>query len=269
MTSPIRSCSRQRRVAKVCKRQPHVTLALVGCIVHRHQQPLASGALPRKDQKAIPGPVAVPGRCALEQLPVAVAHDRLTQHGKQPVVKLFQPLVDRFLRTSNQMGRDACPAPLELSLVKETQTGGQEREDCRGFMHVRRERGRRPRLVVVFHEAGQLVLIVEPGVEMLAHRPGVPLAEAVVEPFVVGVVESLLLHRPFPIPVDLGHERKFGCLRRTDSVAFGQKSSARMPHVLSNTSGRTSMAMSQRTPSHCPAILSNSPIIASCNCGLP
>mgnify|MGYP003694010037 CR=1 FL=1 len=62
---------------------------------------------------------------------------------------------------------------------------------------------------------------------------------------------------------------KCGCFRRTDSVAFGQKSSARMPQVRSNTSGKTSMAMSQRTPSHCPAILSSSPIIACCNSGLP
>ena len=50
-----------------------------------------------------------------------------------------------------------------------------------------------------------------------------------------------------------------------DSVAFGQKRSARMPHVRSNTSGKTSMAMSQRTPSHCPAIFSSSPIIACCS----
>ena len=42
-----------------------------------------------------------------------------------------------------------------------------------------------------------------------------------------------------------------------------------MPQVRSNTSGSTSMAMSQRTPSHCPAILSSSPIIASCVAGLP
>ena len=38
-----------------------------------------------------------------------------------------------------------------------------------------------------------------------------------------------------------------------------------MPQVRSKTSGSTSMAMSQRTPSHCPAILSSSPIIASCS----
>ena len=42
--------------------------------------------------------------------------------------------------------------------------------------------------------------------EVLAHRPGVPFAKPVVEPLVVGVVEALLLQRPFQIPIDLGHE---------------------------------------------------------------
>ncbi len=66
--------SRHCAVAEVCKRQPHVALALVGRVVHRHQQPLATGALPGKGQEAIPRPVALPGRSALEQLPFAVAH---------------------------------------------------------------------------------------------------------------------------------------------------------------------------------------------------
>jgi len=52
------------------------------------------------------------------------------------------------------------------------------------------------------------------------------------------------------------------------TVARGQKRGARFPHVRSKTSGRTSMAISQRTPSHCPAILTSSPIIASCVAGL-
>ena len=41
-----------------------------------------------------------------------------------------------------------------------------------------------------------------------------------------------------------------------------------MPQVRSKTSGSTSIAMSQRTPSHWPAIFSSSPIIASCVAGL-
>jgi hypothetical protein len=63
-------------------------------------------------------------------------------------------------------------------------------------------------------------------------------------------------------------KRKPGTRSRTRRVASGQKTGARRPHVRSNTSGRTSMAMSQRTPSHCPAIRSSSPIIASCVAGL-
>jgi hypothetical protein len=80
------------------------------------------------------------------------------------------------------MGRDALPAPQELALVKEPQPGRQKRDDRRGIVDFRRERRSRPRLVVVFQEARQLVLLIEPGVEMLAHRPRMSLAQAVVEP---------------------------------------------------------------------------------------
>ena len=54
--------------------------------------------------------------------------------------------------------------------------------------------GGRPWLVVILHEAGKLALVVEPGVEVLANGPCVSLAEPIVEPLVVGVVEALLQH---------------------------------------------------------------------------
>ncbi len=63
-------------------------------------------------------------------------------------------------------------------------------------------------------------------------------------------------------------KRKPGTRSRTRRVASGQNSGARRPQVRSNTSGSTSMAMSHRTPSHCPAILSSSCVIASCVAGL-
>ena len=50
-------------------------------------------------------------------------------------------------------------------------------------------------------------------------------------------------------------------------TARAQNGTGRRPHVRSKTSGRTSIAMSHRTPSHWPAIFSSSPIIASCVCG--
>jgi hypothetical protein len=43
--------------------------------------------------------------------------------------------------------------------------------------------------------------------------------------------------------------RKRGRARRTASAAFDQKRAGRIPEVRLNTSGKTSMAMSQRTPS--------------------
>src|SRR5262245_10494171 len=101
------------------------------------------------------------------------------------------------------MRRDALLAPLELSLMKEPQPRGQEGNAGCGLLYFWREWCLCSRLVVVFQEASHLVLIVQPRVEMLANGPGVPLAQAVVQSFVIGVVESLLLQRPFQVPVDL------------------------------------------------------------------
>jgi hypothetical protein len=59
----------------------------------------------------------------------------LVQHGKQAVVELCQPLIDRFLRGSDKMGRDAFFTSLELPLVEEPQARRQKCDDCGGFMH--------------------------------------------------------------------------------------------------------------------------------------
>ena len=64
-------------------------------------------------------------------------------------------------------------------------------------------------------------------------------------------------------------KQKPGARWRTRCVASGQNGAAAMPQVRSKTSGSTSMAMSQRTPSHCPALFSNSAAIASWVAGLP
>src|SRR5439155_23720952 len=77
-----------------------------------------------------------------------------------------------------------------------------------GLMHRGRECCRRPWLVVIFHEASELVLIIQLCAQMLPHRPRMPLAQPVVESLVVSVVEALLLHGPFEVPVHLGHEAK-------------------------------------------------------------
>ena len=61
-----------------------------------------------------------------------------------------------------------------------------------------------------FPGTGPSSLIVEVGAQMVAHRPGMALAKAVIQPLVVRVIEPLLLQGPFEIPVDLRHEQEAG-----------------------------------------------------------
>ena len=129
---------------------------------------------------------------------------------EQPVVELLQALVHGLDRTANQVRGDPLPASFELPLMKEAQPRRQERDDSRRLVGAGGKRRGRARLVVVFQEAGHLVLVIEARVEVLADRPRVPLAQPVVQPLVVRVVEPLLLQRPFEIPVDLGHEAEAG-----------------------------------------------------------
>src|SRR5208283_3989070 len=104
------------------------------------------------------------------------------------------------------MGRNAFASPLELSLVEEPQSWRQKGKNCRSLMNSRSEGSGYAWLVVVFQEAGQFVLIGWVRPEMFADRPGFPVAKAIIESFVVSVIESLLLQGPFEIPIDLGHE---------------------------------------------------------------
>jgi hypothetical protein len=50
-----------------CKRQPNMTLALIGGIVHRDYQRLPRGALPGENQKAIVSLVTFPAGGTLKQ----------------------------------------------------------------------------------------------------------------------------------------------------------------------------------------------------------
>src|SRR5262249_45594775 len=155
-------------------------------------------------QEAIPCPVAIPGRHALQQLPTAVADCRLTQDAEQFIVELPYCLIDGFVWAAAKMRRDAFLPAVGLSLMKEPQARGQEVQTGRRLVDSRREDGCGARLVVVLQKASHLVLIVETREEVFAYRPGMTIAETVIEPFVVRVIEPLLLKRPFQVPVDLG-----------------------------------------------------------------
>src|SRR6188474_1522809 len=61
---------------------------------------------------------------------------------------------------------------------------------------------RRARLVMILHEARELVLVVESGVKVLPYRLRLTIAKPIVQSFVVRVVEPLLLHGPLEVPID-------------------------------------------------------------------
>ena len=107
-----------RAAREAGKRQPHVTLALMGGIVDRDQEPFGSGRLPRKGQEAVRSPVAFPCRRGFEKLPRAAAHQGVPQHGEQPPVELLHGRVHGLVRTAAQMRRDPPLPPFELPLVE-------------------------------------------------------------------------------------------------------------------------------------------------------
>jgi hypothetical protein len=61
---------------------------------------------------------------------------------------------------------------------------------------------------------------------------------------------------------------KVGYFACTAAVAFGQNGSGVIPQVRWKISGNSSIAMSQRTPSHFPAMLISSSSRAVCRSGL-
>ena len=79
----MRSLSRTVRPAgQIGKQRAHVALALVACIVDGDQQLLAvPGVGP--GQEVIPRSVAVPGRHAFQQGPLAFPHSRLSEHRQE------------------------------------------------------------------------------------------------------------------------------------------------------------------------------------------
>jgi hypothetical protein len=106
------------------------------------------------------------------------------------------------------MRRDAFFAAFELALVKEAQTGRKVGNDGGSLVRPGRKGCRGARLVVIFEESRQLFLVIESRGKVLADRQRHLIAEAVIEPLVIGVIETLLQHRPFEIPVRFGHEEK-------------------------------------------------------------
>ena len=105
------------------------------------------------------------------------------------------------------------------------------------------------------------------------HLLGALVHEPVVEPLVVAEVEALLLQRPLQVPVRLGHEPESGMRlvapRRSPSASSRPAVARRprSPQVRAKMSFITSIAMSQRTPSHWSAMSRSVSTTAARSCG--
>src|SRR5829696_7460791 len=82
--------------------------------------------------------------------------------------------------------------------------------DRRRSLLIGWERGCRPRFIVILDKPHQLTLVGWVGLEMSAYRACTAMRQPVVQSFVVAVVKTELLQRPFRVPVRLGEEDEAG-----------------------------------------------------------
>src|SRR5262245_17640660 len=128
--------------------------------------------------------------------------------GKELRVEVAKPKVDRLAGASPQEDRQPDGPSLELSFVKEPQAWQRCTRHGRRSLFLRRKRGRGARLVVVFDEAKEPVLVRNVGEEMLANAGRVVVLEPIVEAFVVAEVEPEFLELPLEVPVRFGDEKE-------------------------------------------------------------
>jgi hypothetical protein len=88
--------------------------------------------------------------------------------GQQPPVPAGQARVQRFVRPPGQEDRRPDPAALELTFVPQRRAGQRRHGDGRGPFGIRWHAAGDARLVVVFQEAHQPLLIVQVGAQMVS-----------------------------------------------------------------------------------------------------
>ena len=104
--------------------EAHVALALVPGVVDYDECSLTIASLPAPGDAAVPRPVAIPSRHAIEKVPLAIRNGRMAENRKQVFVEALQCFIDRLPWRANEMRRDALPPSVELALMKEPQTRG-------------------------------------------------------------------------------------------------------------------------------------------------
>ena len=180
-------------------------------VVHDHDIAGTGRPLPGISDEALGGGIARPGLPRLQERPGTVAERIIClQHRQEPRIEGRDLRIRGLDRPAAQMRGQAHPGTLGLALLEEAKARGEEGDDGGGLVLGPGEGGRSPRLVMVLQKAGQLVLIVEAGEEMTPDLRRIGMAQPVIEPLVVAIVEALVLQRPFEVPIDLRHESEAG-----------------------------------------------------------
>src|SRR4051812_26360934 len=125
-------------------------------------------------------------------------------------VEVEECRVAGFVWSSAQMHGNLPDSAVELPIMEKAQTGTQKSQYGCGAVLVRRKYSSRTGLIMILEETRRLHLELDVGTEVIAYGAGMPFAESIVEPLVVGVIKPLLLQCPFEIPIDFRHEQKVG-----------------------------------------------------------
>jgi hypothetical protein len=165
-----------------------------------------------------------------------------------------QVLVHGLVRAAGEEHRQPHPPALELALVPQGRARKSGDRDRGRSLPRRIERGGGPALVVVLEEPDQASLVRDVRFEVTPNRLRAGVEQPVVEPLVITVVEPELLEVPLEVPEASAMNTNSGWTARTASITSRQYSESggdptRSPQVRENTSFRSSIAMSHRTPS--------------------
>ncbi len=120
---------------------------------------------------------------------------------------------------------------------------------------------------MILDEADQSSLVIKATAKVEAYALRGVAFEAVIQALVVTVIEPLLLEFPLEVPISLSNKKEirpcfFRVVITSTQYSAAGGAPARLPQVRSKTAFMTSIAMSQRTPSHWSARSERVPITA-------
>ena len=147
-----------------------ITLPARRAEIDNRQQAFACVRLPSKRNELLVRGIAIPRLMAIKQFPVAVANDRPLQQFEQAHVERANLSINWLFRPPAQVVRRLLLSSLELALMEEAQTRRQKGDNRRRCVLWPMKFGRRARLVRVFEEARELVLIIEARQQVVVDR---------------------------------------------------------------------------------------------------